>query len=202
MNAQIKSVQFLRFDPMNAFKAVKGINTSSFDAISAEDKIKLVNSTWDEFSKRAAALIAPGAQGNWTWEYGNNKKYSSQQYNAVTAADLGSTTDAQEFVTMQEHIDYLMSEGKIPTEIWESIHNKIKKEGPGGYYELSKKEMGYVFSPVKPVHVNNMNVGKEGQESITGLNRVDYIKSSRYPLRLDQREISLDNGWREITFSL
>ena len=186
MNAQIKSVQFLKFDPMNAFKPIKGMNLSSFENLSNEDKSALVNSTWDEFSKRAAALVAPGSQGNWTWQYGNNKTYSSQQYNAVTVNDIGTITDGQEFVTMQEHIDYLMSEGKISDDVWESIHKKIINAGPGGYYTLSKKELEYVFTPVKPVHANNMKLGKEGEEDITGLNRVDYVKTSRYPLIPEQ----------------
>ena len=185
-NAQIKTIQFLKFDPAHAFKAFKGFD-KSFDALTPEEKLKLVNASWDDFSKRAASLVAPGGQGNWSWKYDNNKKsYTTQEYRAVTLKDLNrdiakykdvETTDAQEFVTMQEHIDYLMSQGKIPGSVWESVHNKIVKAGPGGYYELSAKELGYIFSPVKPVYVNSAPEG-DG----TGLNRFDYIKTSRYPL--------------------
>lgn len=189
MNAQIKTIQFLKFDPMHCFKAFKGFKTTDFNSISGEDKVKLANSTWDEFSKRAAALIAPGAQGNWSWKYDNNtKNYSSTTYRSVTLKDVKKdvanyegveTTDAQEYVTMQEHIDYLMSEGKIPMSVWESIHNKIEaaKNRPDRYYELDDKELKYVFSPTKPVYAGNSNEGDD-----TGLNRFDYIKSSRYPL--------------------
>jgi len=187
-NAQIKTIQFLKFDPAHAFKAYKGFDKSkSFDALSGEEKVKLVNASWDEFSKRAAALIAPGGQGNWSWKYdGNKKSYNTEKYRAVTLKDVKmnvanykdvETTDAQEFITMQEHIDYLMSQGKIPGSVWESIHSKIIKAGPGGYYELDPKELNYVFSPAKPVYVNSTNEGDS-----TGLNRFDYIKSSRFPL--------------------
>jgi ABC-type dipeptide/oligopeptide/nickel transport system ATPase component len=200
MNAQIKTIQQLKFDPMHCFKAFKGFkSTGDFNSISNEDKVKLAGSTWDEFSKRAAALIAPGSQGNWSWEYdikfdeqGNKisfKKYgASQTYNAVTLKDTKidtkhfgevETTDAQEYITLQEHIDYLMSEGKIPRSVWESIHNKIEgaKNRVDRYYELDAEELGYVFSPTKPVYAGNANEGED-----TGLNRFDYIKTSRFPL--------------------
>ena len=190
MNSQIKTIQFLKFDPMHSFKPFADFKGGDFNTISGEDKVKLANSTWDEFSKRAAALIAPGSQGNWTWKYDGNKKIygAKQTYRTVTLKDVEKgnqfsnkkfeTTDAQEFVTMQEHIDYLMSEGRIPLDVWESIHKKIQKAGPGGYYELSKEELGYVLTPMKPVYAGS---SKEGPIE-AGLNRFDYVKSSRYPL--------------------
>jgi len=188
MNSQIKTIQFLKFDPMHSFKASEGVTILDFNKLSGEDKIKLVKSTWDEFSKRAAALIAPGSQGNWTWKYGDNKTYGvNQTYKTVTLKDVKKSndffkdfepTDAQEFVTMQEHIDYLMSEGRIPLKIWEDIYNKIEKAGKGGYYELTKEELGYTLNPMKPVYAGS---SKEGNDE-AGLNRYDYVKSSRFPL--------------------
>ena len=197
MNSQVKTVQYLKFDPMNSFKKFKGFKGTDFNSISPKDKIKLVKSTWDEFSKRAAALIAPGSQGSWTWEYdiqfdneGNktsSKTYTSNTYRAVTLKDVKrdvanykdvETTDAQEFVTLQEHIDYLMSQGRIPLSVWQSVYDKIKKAGPGGYYTLTKEELGYVFTPMKPVYAGSSQ--EAGDEA--GLNRYDYIKTSRYPL--------------------
>ena len=190
MNSQIKTVQFLKFDPMHAFKASKDLKGKSFDSLTGEDKIKLANATWDEFSKRAASLIAPGSQGSWSWKYAGNKKtYDSKQvYRTVTLKDVEKsnefsnktfeTTDAQEFVTMQEHIDYLMSEGRIPLSTWESVYDKIEKAGKGGYYELTKEELGHVLTPMKPVYAGS---AKEGPAE-GGLTRYDYVKSSRYPL--------------------
>jgi hypothetical protein len=210
INAQVKTIQFLRFDPMFAYKHIKGI-TTEFNNLTEEDKIKLAKSTWDEFSKRAAALVAPGSQGNWQWSGidGNiyragteNKKGQDGiiTYNSITVNDYeriingigNNVTDAQEFVTVQEYIDTLMSDGKISHKVWLSITKKIKAAGPGGYYELTKKELGYLFSPSKPVHVNDVNVGDEN----SGLNRIDYIKSSRYPLIPDEEAGSERNKMR------
>ncbi len=192
MNAQVKSIQFLKFDPMVAYKKAKDVSKKAFNQYSGEEKIKLANSTWDEFSKRAAALIAPGSQGSWSW-ISKGKEYDSTTYKAVTVADVNDvvvgefkdfdTTDAQEFVTLQEHIDYLMSEGKISIDTWNSIHEKIVNAGKGGYYTLTDEEVNEIFNPVKPVHVGN---AKEGAPE-DGLYRVDYIKTSRYPL-LPQHE--------------
>ena len=185
MNAQVKTLQFLRFDPMVAFKKPKDVTTKSFSEYSGSEKVKIALSTWDEFSKRAAALIAPGGQGNWSWQLKNGERYFSKDYKAVTAADLSivvnkvknDTTDAEEFTTVQEHIDFLMSEGKIPESLWETITNKIKKAGRGGSYTLTDTELKFVFTPLKPVQVSDPNEGEN-----TGLNRIDYVKSSRYPL--------------------
>lgn len=184
MNAQVKMIQYLRFDPYLAFKG-KVEEGSDIYSISADDKIKMVNATWDEFSKRAAALIAPGAQGNFKWTKSDGTVYNVPEYNSVTVEDVeykinglkNTIADGQEFVTMSEHIDVLHSESKIPTSIWQSIYDKIQKAGKGGYYKLSDEELKYVFNPTKPVHVNDVNEG-----DTTGLNRIDYIKSSRYPL--------------------
>ena len=194
LNSQIKTIQFLKFDPALAFKTSVDVKGKSISDIDVTDRVNIANSTWDEFSKRVAALIAPGSQGNWFWNFKNGKEYieAGQDYITVTGVDIkkevtnedgtklnkSETTDAQELVTLQEHIDYLMNEGKIDLNTWESIYNKINKAGPGGYYTLDAKELGAVFSPVKPVYVNYTNVGDPN----SGLNRIDYIKSSRYPL--------------------
>ena len=194
LNSQIKTIQFLKFDPALAFKTSVDVKGKSISDIDVTDRVNIANSTWDEFSKRVAALIAPGSQGNWFWNFKNGKEYTEagQDYITVTGVDIkkevtnedgtklnkSETTDAEELVTLQEHIDYLMNEGKIDLDTWESIYNKINKAGPGGYYTLDAKELGAVFSPIKPVYVNYTNVG----DANSGLNRIDYIKSSRYPL--------------------
>ena len=193
LNSQIKTVQYLKFDPALAFKSSIDVKDKIISDIADEDKVTIANTTWDEFSKRAAALVAPGSQGSWSWNIGEDfYKEASKDYITVTAKDVkvevkntdgtllnkSEITDAEEFVTMQEHIDYLMSEGKIPYETWLSIYNKIKKAGPGGYYKLTSEELNLTISPTKPVYVNYTKVGDEE----LGLNRIDYVKSSRYPL--------------------
>ena len=193
INSQIKTIQYLKFDPVVAFKTSIDVKDKNITDIDVNDRVSIANTTWDEFSKRAAALIAPGTQGSWSWKIGNNTyEEASKDYITVTAKDIkvevkntdgtvlnkSETTDAQEFVTMQEHIDYLMSEGKLPYETWLSIYNKIKKAGPGGYYNLTKEELSLTVSPTKPVYVNYSKVGDDA----SGLTKIDYVKSSRYPL--------------------
>jgi predicted SprT family Zn-dependent metalloprotease len=193
LNSQIKTIQYLKFDPALAFKTSIDVKDKTISNIADEDKVTIANTTWDEFSKRAAALVAPGSQGSWSWNIGEDLyKEASEDYITVTAKDVkvevknadgtllnkSEITDAEEFVTMQEHIDYLMSQGKIPYETWLSIYNKIKKAGPGGYYKLTSEELTLTISPTKPVYVNYTKVGDEE----LGLNRIDYVKSSRYPL--------------------
>jgi len=194
LNSQIKTIQFLKFDPALAFKTSIDVKDKSISDIDVNDRVEMANSTWDEFSKRAAALIAPGSQGSWFWNLPNGEEYTDagKDYLTVTGKDIkkeikntdgsklnkSETTDAQELVIMQEHIDYLMSEGKMDINTWYSIYKKIKDAGPGGYYTLTSEELGIVFSPIKPVHVNSVAVG----DVESGLNRIDYIKSSRYPL--------------------
>jgi ribA/ribD-fused uncharacterized protein len=188
MNAQVKNLQFFGFDPMNAFKRYsKSFTETDITKFTVDDKLKCINSTWDEFSKRAAGLIAPGSQGTWIWNNVNGKEYRSTTYKAVTAKDVkiagSETTDAQEFTTVQEHIDFLMSEGDIPLSIWQSIHDKIEaaKNTKDKYYELTGKEMEYLMSPIKPVQFADVNEAEN-------LNRIDYVKSSRFPL-IPQNEI-------------
>jgi hypothetical protein len=193
LNSQIKTIQYLKFDPALAFKTSIDVKDKTISDIADEDKVTIANTTWDEFSKRAAALVAPGSQGSWSWNIGEDLyKEASKDYITVTAKDVkvevknadgtllnkSEITDAEEFVTMQEHIDYLMSQGKIPYETWLSIYNKIKKAGPGGYYKLTSEELTLTISPTKPVYVNYTKVG----DKELGLNRIDYVKSSRYPL--------------------
>ena len=191
INAQVKVIQFNLFDPALAFKGNSSLyKGKTFDQISVSAREALSNSTWDEFSKRAALLIAPGRQGNYQWRLSDGTIYRSDDYRAVTATDVTKevnnlenvTTDGQEFVTLQEHIDNLYSEGKIPSDVWESIYNKIQKAGKGGFYTLSDEELKFVFGPTKPVQAG---IASEGQEG-SGLNRIDYVKTSRYPLIPEQ----------------
>lgn len=193
MNAQVKNLQFFGFDPTNAFKRYsKGFTETDINKFSNEDKLKCVNATWDEFSKRAAGLIAPGSQGTWTWNDANGKPYSSETYKAVTLKDVkignSETTDAQEFTTVQEHIDFLMSEGDIPIKVWQSIHDKIEavKDTDHKYYELTDEEMDYLISPIKPVQFSDVT-------EVENLNRIDYVKSSRFPL-VPQNEMNSERN--------
>lgn len=189
LRTQITALQMLGADPALFYKAPKSIKKGvDINTLSLNEKINIVRTTMDEFSKRAAMFIAPGGQGVWTWYDENGKMVDRSSYRTITMNDvvldvpLGGdkvftgveTTDAQEFITLQEHIDRLLSRGRIPLDIWQSITNKIVSK-LGSNYQLSDREKGFVFQPLKPVYTNSTEVG--GQ-----FTRVDYVKSSSYPL--------------------
>lgn len=201
LRAQINALQLLGADPALFFKMPKtGVDVvkddkgvpvldesgrtvrKTFEQYTDREKLNIVLSTMDEFSKRAAMFIAPGSQGTWSWTDSEGNFYDKTSYNTITLSDFErdtelfsgvNVTDAQEFVTLQEHIDRMMSEGKIPLEIWQSINDKLKTS-KGQDYTLSKEEKQFVLQPTKPVYTNNTDIGS--------FPRIDYVKSSTYVL--------------------
>jgi hypothetical protein len=186
LRAQITSLQIFGADPALYYKAPKTISKAKladFSTLTLNEKIAIVKATMDEFSKRAAMFTAPGTQGVYKWYDENGKLVDrSNGYNAITLDDVFKntelfkdieSTDGQEFVTLQEHIDRMMSEGKIQPEVWQSITNKINKNPK--FFKLTDVEKRIVLQPTKPVHGNIKDIG-------SGMTRADYVKSSAYPL--------------------
>ena len=158
-----------------------------------------VVSTNDDFSKRAAMFIAPGSQGTTKWQGTDGKVVDISVYNMITLKDVVKSneffskieiTDAQEFVTVQEHIDRMMSEGRLPLDIYESISEKIRKAEKNKTYDytLSDLELGFVLQPTKPVHSSNSETD--------GFNEINYVKSSAYPLIPDNTRTTEMNKLR------
>jgi len=183
IRSQVISMQLLGADPALFYKENKKVKGKNYTQLLFEDKLSLVKSTMDEFSKRAAMFIAPGSQGVWNWYDMNGELVDRNFYNSVTIEDIVldtdlfkgiESTDAQEYITLQEHIDRLMSEGRIPPDIWQSINDKIVAS-KDGMIKLSPREMDVVLQPTKPVHTNDVDVD-------SSFNRIDYVKSSTYPL--------------------
>lgn len=159
-----------------------------------------VETTLTEYQKRLAKDVAPGALGHYNWKlqskehegiiYGNNRKY-----NVVYAKDITNSTetggylkstglydsldrtDAQEWTTVEEHLNVLMSYGRISDSMYVKIMDKIVSSRNNGtyYYELSDEELEVVLQPMKPVQVIS-SINNFGVEETT------YIKSSSYPL--------------------
>lgn len=186
LRAQITALQVFGADPVLYYKAPSTVSKdklADFTKLSLSEKMAVVKSTMDEFSKRAAMFIAPGSQGVWVWDDQNGNLVDRTSYNAITIADVIKdtelfkeieSTDAQEFITLQEYIDRMMSEGRIPPSIWQSITNKINRKQD--YFELSSDEKKFIYQPTKPVHTNSKDI-------LGGtFTRVDYVKSSAYPL--------------------
>lgn len=184
LRAQINTLQVLGADPSLFFtpKINKLSNNKTYEQLSTAEINKMVIATMEEFGKRSAMFIAPGSQGVWEWIDLNGQPVDRSSYNTITLADVVKntaafkgvqTTDAQELVTVQEHIDRLMSEGRMPLEIWQRMTDKIMKS-KGKFYQFDNEELDIILQPTKPVHSSNT--------AIDGFTRIDYVKSSTYPL--------------------
>lgn len=181
LRAQVAALQVLQADPALYYKAAA--KNKTFDQLTEQEKAKTIELSIDNFSKRAAQFIAPGSQGSWIWFDKNGNQYNDSEYTTVVLKDVEkkgianfdkvNTTDAQEYITMQEHINRMFSEGRISDKVWQSITDKINKSIANGthYYELSEDEKKIVLQPTKPVQTNSTNLTSE-------FNRVDYVKSS------------------------
>jgi len=177
--AQVNTLQVLGADPSLFYKTK--IN-KPYEDLTNEDRDSIVKSSIDNFSKRAAMFIAPGSQGVFEWLDMNGKPVDKTTYNTITISDVVKnndffknvvTTDAQELVTLQEHVDRLMSEGRIELETWQRITDKIESN-KGKFYKLDNEDLSLVLQPTKPVHSSNTD--------IDGFTKIDYIKSSTYPM--------------------
>ena len=184
LRAQINSLQVLGADPALFYteKINKLAGNKDYDQLTTADIEDLVIATMDEFGKRAAMFIAPGSQGVWEWLDMNGAPVDKTSYDTITLADVikdtaafkkVNLTDAEELITVQEHIDRLMSEGRMPLENWQKITDKIKK-AKGKFYKLEADELDLVLQPTKPVQSSNTDKD--------GFTKIDYVKSSTYPL--------------------
>jgi len=184
LRTQTTALQLLGADPALYYKEPSALKNANLSDLTIAQKMSLVKSTMDEFSKRAAMFIAPGSQGVWKWYDAKGNMVDRNSYKAITISDVVKntelfkaveTTDAQEFITLQEHIDRMMSEGRIPLDIWQSITDRLSKKDKSDNFELTDREKSVILQPAKPVHTNSVENGN-------GFNRIDYVKSSTYPL--------------------
>lgn len=82
-------------------------------------------------------------------------------------------TDAQEFTTVEEHLDMMVLFGKI-TQAEKSKYLKIANKSKEELTEEERSEIQVVFQPMKPVYVNSFRN--------QGVLRRLYVKSSSFPL--------------------
>lgn len=196
LRTQITALQILGADPALYYKETSALKNANLSNLTIAQKMSLVKSTMDEFSKRAAMFIAPGSQGVWKWYDAKGNMVDRSSYKTITISDVVKdtelfngveTTDAQEFITLQEHIDRMMSEGRIPLDVWQSITDRLSKKNKSENFELTDREKSVILQPAKPVHTNSVENGN-------GFNRIDYVKSSTYPLIPDIiRRFQLDD---------
>lgn len=142
----------------------------------------VINTSFDNFSKRSAMFIAPGSQGVTEWTDLKGNVVNIANYRTITLDDFVTNTklfkdvnvtDAQELVTVMEHINRLMSEGRIPMDIYQSIKDTVEKS-KGEHYSLTAKQLSFVMQPTKPVHSSNSQIDE--------FTTINYVKSSTYPL--------------------
>lgn len=144
-----------------------------------EEKASIV-STWDNFFKRMAKDIAPGIDGVWkkpTYntiflkDLGYDVKNIEEYQNILGKASdsyLGiNPADAQEYVTLQEHLDVLEATGKLTDSIREAGERLME----GGE---DPKDINIFLQVMKPVYVNSIIEDD--------INKLYYIKSSAVPL--------------------
>lgn len=94
------------------------------------------------------------------------------------------STDAQEYTTALEHITILEGQGRISSDILQTVKDKIKRQKISDRRGLpinpsdlvTKEELDIVFQPIKPVHTGQ--VIDEEQD----IARTVYVKSSSFPL--------------------
>jgi hypothetical protein len=138
-----------------------------------------VDSTFLEYQKRLAGHIAPGKETEW----------ESPSYHTVTMEDMRmgldyiknipqyhtgvNVTDAQEFVTMEEHLNVMRQYGQLDEVLYKEMMAIIK---PGEYYKFKKKEhLDIVLQITKPVYFGKRSVQD-------GALLHDYVKSSALAL--------------------
>jgi hypothetical protein len=144
---------------------------------------KSVKATLDEYTKRIAKDIAPGMDG----------AFESDSYNMIFLEDLAidsqhlesydkrlakqgiytglDATDAQEYTTVQEHLDVMYSYGKLSETEYNDMSNKVKNKE-----NFSDEQLRVILQPMKPVQVYNK------PDMARDVNMPIYVKSSSFPL--------------------
>src|SRR5690606_33203734 len=130
--------------------------------------------------------IAPGIDGVWKKPTYNtiflkDLKYDVKNIEAyqnilgeASGGYLGiNPADAQEYTTLQEHLDVLEATGKLTDSIREAGERLLTKDSDGNYGN-NIDDINTVLQVMKPVYVNSIIEND--------INKLYYIKSSAVPL--------------------
>jgi hypothetical protein len=174
MVANMNIQQLFIGDPANFYKPSKSDATDIDRAIS----------TFDNQGKRLAGDNAgktqyansPGDIFNLLVIKDNNVTASNYNYvkelfgeEFASAYQNVNSSDAQEYTTLEEHLNLLLGEGKVTEIQYNEILDTYSKTG-----KVKSKYKKVVLNPTKPVYVNNINRN--------GVNARLYVKSSSIPL--------------------
>lgn len=125
-------------------------------------------------------VIADNKQDSSVYEY--VKKFLGEEAEAYKGIN---TADAQEYTTLEEHINLMLKEGKITEEAVKEIMTNYKDTG-----KVNIKKYGSILNPYKPVYVNNFK--RDGVQSRL------YVKSSSIPLIKEFTEDTPLDALREL----
>ncbi len=165
-------------DPAQFAKGIDVKGTKVFDH----------NLTMRNIQKRLKGSLSPHVVGN----------FKRDHYTKITIADIFKTSrelenyvkvigeqargmftsmdisDAQEYTTVQEGIEFLLAYDLIEEEVYDSIMDKINNSIKDGthYYVLDGKELEAVLNPTKPIHFG-LSLSAEYDLMLT-----NYVKSS------------------------
>jgi len=140
-----------------------------------------INGTFAEFAKRLAKDIAPGQTLNFTKPTFRTLTISDvkETYDYITKfggnIESSNAGDAQEFTTVQEHLDVMLASGLIERDLYNELSGIVSK---GGDYKFTDEQLDRMMQPMqamKPVYTGF-------REPANGFRIYDYIKTSSYPL--------------------
>lgn len=175
---------------------------------------KNVKETWDNVGKRLTNLIAPFKEGmiDKNNKYFLSVKLDDLEINAINYDQLNTRlksyyednniqlpykdidgTDAQEYTTLKEDLAVKYSYGNIDTKTYNTLIDKINKEGDDLY--LDANEIDVIFTGVKPVYSSRI---VSGEDDVVYR---EYVKSASIPLipqftkglELDKLRVAMEN---------
>ncbi len=85
--------------------------------------------------------------------------------------------DAQEYTSLQEHLDNLLLQGDLEQAVYDKLSEKIKiADSLKQDVKFTTSELNIVLQPIKPVYVHNK------PDTLNDVDHAFYIKSSSFPL--------------------
>ena len=168
----MNSTMLFTGDPAQNWKPSKVASATEADNIS---------STFAEFSKRLAKDIAPGQTLNFTKPTFRSLTIADvkEKYEYITKfggnIEDSNAGDAQEFTTVQEHLDVMLAGGLIEKDLYNELSGIVAKGGDYKFTDDQLKQMMQPMQAMKPVYTGF-------RDPSNGFRIYDYIKTSSYPL--------------------
>ncbi|MDB4285887.1 hypothetical protein N9933_01135 [bacterium] len=118
--------------------------------------------------------------------YENNKKALTRKFPRSSSYFSMEGSDAQEYTTIEEHLNILMASGYLEDSVYETVQEQLHtqrewmKKNPGEKipreFHISSQNLRLIFQPMKPVYSGFF------KDLINDVMRMVYIKSASFPL--------------------